>query len=43
MMEMLMKPSFSELTNRSLIAITGPDTRKFLQNLTTNNIDALFM
>ena len=37
------KPSFAKLTNRSLIIIEGPETKKFLQTLTTNDVNKLFV
>ncbi len=35
-------PFFTKLQNRSLMVIHGAETRKFLQGLTTNNINLLF-
>ena len=35
-------PVFTELTNRSLIVVAGPETQKFLQGITTNNVYQLY-
>ena len=36
------EPTFAKLNNRSLILVFGPDARKFLQGITTNNMSQLY-
>lgn len=36
------KPSFAKLESRSIFIVNGPETRKFLQGVTTNNISPLY-
>ena len=42
LLEQLSKPTFSQLTNRKLIVIAGPDTKSFVQGLSSNNVNILY-
>ena len=41
-MDEFASPSFAQLKNRSHIIIQGPDTRKLLQGIITNNVEDLY-
>ena len=41
-LEQFSNPSFTQLTNRSLLIVAGPETQKFMQGVTSNNISQLF-